>query len=254
MRLKKEDNIAIITMDRPEALNAINSKVLSDLNNIICEIEKDDKVKAVIITGEGKSFVAGADIKEMMTKSPIEAREFTYLGQNVFKALENLNKPTIAAINGVALGGGCELALACDIIIASKKARLGFPEVGLGIHPGFGGTQRLPRLIGKSRAKQLIFTADILNAQQAERMGLVNRVVPPELLIEKAKDIAKKIARQAPIAIRQAKSAINKGSEMDLNTGLDFEVESVSMTFSTKDKDEGMKAFIERRKPKFQGK
>ena len=157
-------------------------------------------------------------------------------------------------LKGVALGGGCELALACDIIIASKKARLGFPEVGLGIHPGFGGTQRLPRLIGKSRAKQLIFTADILNAQQAERMGLVNRVVPPELLIEKAKDIAKKIARQAPIAIRQAKSAINKGSEMDLNTGLDFEVESVSMTFSTKDKDEGMKAFIERRKPKFQGK
>jgi enoyl-CoA hydratase/3-hydroxyacyl-CoA dehydrogenase len=254
VRLSKEDRIAIITMDRPEALNALNSKVLSDLKNIICEIEKDEEVTAVIITGEGKAFVAGADIKEMMKKNPMEARELTYLGQNVFKDLENLSKPVIAAVNGVALGGGCELALACDIIIASKKARLGFPEVGLGIHPGFGGTQRLPRLIGKSKAKQLIFTADILNAQQAERMGLVNRVVPPEMLMEKAMDIAYKISKQAPIAVRQAKSAINKGSEMDLNTGLDYEVESVSMTFSTKDRNEGMKAFTERRKPKFEGK
>jgi enoyl-CoA hydratase len=241
-------------MDRPEALNALNSKVLSDLKDIICQIEKDDEIACVIITGEGKAFIAGADIKEMMKKSPMEARKFTYLGQNVFRDLENLNKPVIAAVNGVALGGGCELALSCDIIIAAKNAKLGFPEVGLGIHPGFGGTQRLPRLIGKSRAKQLIFTADILNARQAERMGLVNRVVPSNRLLLEAKDIALKIAKQAPIAIRQAKSAINNGSEMDLNTALDYEVESVSMTFSTRDRDEGMKAFTERRKPKFEGK
>jgi enoyl-CoA hydratase/3-hydroxyacyl-CoA dehydrogenase len=254
VRISKENNIAIITMNRPEALNALNSKVLLDLKSAICHLERDDEVACVIITGEGKAFVAGADIKEMMKKSPMEAREFTYLGQNVFKKIENLSKPVIAAVNGVALGGGAELALACDIILASKKAKFGFPEVGLGIHPGFGGTQRLPRLIGKAKAKQMIFTADVLNAQQAEHIGLVNRVVPQEILLQEAKAMAGKIAKQAPIAVRQAKSAVNKGFEMDLNTGLDYEVESVSITFSTKDSKEGMKAFIERRKPKFEGK
>jgi enoyl-CoA hydratase/3-hydroxyacyl-CoA dehydrogenase len=254
VKLTKEDKIAIIIMDRPEALNALNSKVLSDLKGIIRQVESDDEIWAVIITGEGKAFVAGADIKEMLKKDPMEAREFTYLGQNVFKDLENLNKPVIAAVNGVALGGGCELALACDIILASKQAKLGFPEVGLGIHPGFGGTQRLPRLIGRAKAKELIFTADILNAQDAERMGLVNRVVPSDKLMDVAKKMAQKIAGQAPVAIRQAKSAVNKGSEMDLDTALAYEVESVSITFSTKDSKEGMKAFTERRKPKFEGK
>jgi enoyl-CoA hydratase/3-hydroxyacyl-CoA dehydrogenase len=254
VRISKENNIGIITMNRPEALNALNSKVLSDLKGAICELEQDNEISVVIITGEGKAFVAGADIKEMLKKSPMEAREFTYLGQHVFKRIENMSKPVIAAVNGVALGGGAELALACDIILASKKARFGFPEVGLGIHPGFGGTQRLPRLIGKAKAKQLIFTADIFTARQAEHMGLVNRVVPQDILLQEAKAMAGKIAKQAPIAVRQAKSAVNKGYEMDLNTGLDYEAESVSITFSTKDSKEGMKAFTERRKPKFQGK
>ncbi|UCE75032.1 MAG: enoyl-CoA hydratase/isomerase family protein [Methanomassiliicoccales archaeon] len=241
-------------MDRPEALNALNSKVLSDLKDITRQVEQDREITAVIITGEGKAFVAGADIKEMLKKNPIEARKFTQLGQAVFRDIENMNKPVIAAVNGVALGGGCELALACDIILASNKARLGFPEVGLGIHPGFGGTQRLPRLIGKAKAKQMIFTADILSAQEAEQMGLVNKVIPPDKLLEEARKMAEKIAKQAPIAIRLAKSAVNKGCEMDLDTGLAYEVESVSMTFATKDSKEGMKAFTERRKPKFEGK
>jgi enoyl-CoA hydratase/3-hydroxyacyl-CoA dehydrogenase len=254
IRLTKEGKTALITMNRPEALNALNSKVLSDLSKIISDVEKDDNISVVIITGEGKAFVAGADIKEMMEKNPIEAREFTYLGQAVFKDIENLSKPVIAAVNGVALGGGCELALACDIILASEKAKLGFPEVGLGIHPGFGGTQRLPRLIGRARAKELIFTTNILDAREAERIGLVNRVVPPERLIDEAKSMASKIARQAPIAVRLAKSAINKGAEMDLDTGLAYEVESVSVAFSTKDSREGMKAFTKRRKPEFEGK
>ncbi|MEE9150498.1 MAG: enoyl-CoA hydratase-related protein [Thermoplasmata archaeon] len=254
VRLSKEDKIAIITMDRPEALNALNSKVLSDLSNVIKQVQEDDRIAVVIITGEGRAFVAGADIKEMMDKNPIEAREFTKLGQAVFKEIENMNKPVIAAVNGVALGGGCELALACDIILASEKARLGFPEVGLGIHPGFGGTQRLPRLIGKARAKELIFTAKILNAKEAERIGLVNKVVPPDKLLKEARGTANKIARQAPFAVQLAKSAINKGCEMGLDTGLAYEVESVSMAFSTKDSKEGMKAFMERRKPKFEGK
>jgi enoyl-CoA hydratase/3-hydroxyacyl-CoA dehydrogenase len=253
VRLLKEDKIAIIKMDRPEALNALNSKVLSDLNEVIKQVQNDDDVSAVIITGEGRAFVAGADIREMLDKNPIEARDFTQLGQSVFKDIENINKPVIAAVNGVALGGGCELALACDIILASENAKLGFPEVGLGIHPGFGGTQRLPRLIGKARAKELIFTANILNANVAERIGLVNRVVPPDKLLEDAKALANKIARQAPLAIRLAKSAINKGCEMDLDTGLAYEVESVSIAFSTKDSKEGMKAFTERRKPNFKG-
>jgi len=254
VRLTIEDRIAIITMDRPEALNALNSKVLSDLNEIIFQVEKDESVSAVIITGEGKAFVAGADIREMLGKNPIEAREFTQLGQAVFRKIENITKPVIAAVNGIALGGGCELALACDIIIASENAKLGFPEVGLGIHPGFGGTQRLPRLVGRARAKEMIFTADILDAKEAEKIGLVNKVVSPDNLLEEARYMANKIAGQAPFAVRLAKSAINKGTDMDLDTGLAYEVESVSMAFSTKDSKEGLKAFTEKRKPKFQGK
>ena len=254
LRMTREGKTAIITFTRPEAMNALNSKVLSDLKVAIEDLEKDDGIYAVIITGEGKAFVAGADIKEMMVKDPISAREFTFLGQSVLRNIENLSKPVIAAVNGVALGGGCELALACDMILASEKARLGFPEVGLGIHPGFGGTQRLPRLIGKARAKELIFTTDILDAREAERIGLVNRVVAPDQLMKEAHGVAKKIASKAPIAVRLAKSAINKGCEMDLETGLAYEVESVSMTFATKDSKEGMKAFTERRKPEFEGK
>jgi enoyl-CoA hydratase/3-hydroxyacyl-CoA dehydrogenase len=252
--VKRDGKIAIITINRPEALNALNSKVLFDLSQIVDEVQKDEGINAVIITGEGNAFVAGADIKEMMKKTPIEAREFTMLGQQVFNKIERMDKPVIAAVNGMALGGGCELALACDMILASKKAKLGFPEVGLGIHPGFGGTQRLPRLIGKAKAKELIFTTDILNAEEAERIGLVNKVVPSEELTDTAMSMASKMTAQGPIALKLAKSAINKGTEMDLDAGLAYEIESVSLTFSTEDSKEGMNAFTERRKPNFKGK
>ena len=226
----------------------VEEKVMDEVGKL-----EDDDIACVIITGEGKAFVAGADIKEMLGKNPIEARKFTQLGQDVFRDIENMNKPVIAAVNGFALGGGCELALTCDLIIASENAKFGLPEVGLGIHPGFGGTQRLPRLIGKAKAKELIFTGEMLDAKEAQRIGLVNMVTSSERLLEEVKAIASKIATKAPIAIQLAKSAINKGCDMDLNRGLAYEVESVAMTFSTKDSKEGMKAFTERRKPKFKG-
>ena len=250
----KDNEFAVITMNRPEALNALNSKVLSDLQDALDKINDDPAIKSVIIIGAGNAFVAGADIKEMISKTPDEARVYTQFGHDVFNKIEQLPKPVIAAVNGYALGGGCELALSCDIIIASKKARLGLPEVGLGIHPGFGGTQRLPRLVGKAKAKELIFTTDIITSEEAERIGLVNKVVAPEELMAEAKKIAGKIARQGPVAIKLAKSVINRGLDVDLKTGLGLELDSVTEAFTTEDKNEGMKAFIEKRKPEFKGK
>lgn len=250
----KDNEFAVITMNRPEALNALNSKVLSDLQDALDKINDDPEIKSVIITGAGNAFVAGADIKEMISKTPDEARVYTQFGHDVFNKIEQLPKPVIAAVNGYALGGGCELALACDLIIASKKARLGLPEVGLGIHPGFGGTQRLPRLVGKAKAKELIFTTDIITSEEAERIGLVNKVVAPEELMAEAKKVAGKIARQGPVAIKLAKSVINRGLDVDLKTGLGLELDSVTEAFTTEDKTEGMKAFIEKRKPEFKGK
>jgi enoyl-CoA hydratase/3-hydroxyacyl-CoA dehydrogenase len=250
----KDNEFAVITMNRPEALNALNSKVLSDLQDALDKINDDPEIKSVIITGAGNAFVAGADIKEMISKTPDEARVYTKFGHDVFNKIEQLPKPVIAAVNGYALGGGCELALSCDIIIASKKARLGLPEVGLGIHPGFGGTQRLPRLVGKAKAKELIFTTDIITSDEAERIGLVNKVVAPESLMAEAKKVAGKIARQGPVAIKLAKSVINRGLDVDLKTALGMELDSVTEAFTTEDKTEGMKAFIEKRKPEFKGK
>ncbi len=252
--LKRDNDLAIITMNRPEAMNALNSKVLTDLQDALKQINDDPSVRSVIITGAGNAFVAGADIKEMVTKTPEEAREYTQFGHDVFNQIELLPKPVIAAVNGYALGGGCELALACDLIIASNKAKLGLPEVGLGIHPGFGGTQRLPRLVGKAKAKELIFTTDIINAEEAARIGLVNKVVAPEKLLTETKKVAAKIARQGPVAIKLAKSVINRGLNVDLQTGLGYELDSVTEAFTTEDKTEGMNAFIEKRKPEFKGK
>jgi enoyl-CoA hydratase/3-hydroxyacyl-CoA dehydrogenase len=253
VRLKKFGNLATIYMDRPEALNALNTKILRDLEATIQAVRSDPEVSCVIITGEGNAFVAGADIKEMMAMTPLQARSFTQFGHHVLKQIETLDKVVIAAINGYALGGGCELALACDIIIASDKARLGLPEVSLGIHPGFGGTQRLPRLVGSAKAKELIFTGDMISAQEAERIGLVNRVVPHTWLMDECRKLAHKISSRGPIAVKLAKNAINRGLEVDLDTGLAYEIESVSLTFSTEDLREGMKAFTEKRKPKFRG-
>lgn len=254
VEVKKHGKIAIIIMNRPEAMNALNSKILIELENAVIDLQKDKDILAVLITGEGNAFVAGADIKEMIEKSPIEAREFTYLGQEVFKKLENLEKVVIACVNGFALGGGLELALACDLIIASEKAKFGLPEVGLGIHPGFGGTQRLPRLIGKNRAKELIFTGDTISAKEALEIGLVNKVVPQQNLMKEAIKIANKISSKGPIAIKLAKKVVNRGIEEDLNSALALEMESVSMCFGTEDRLEGMRAFIEKRNAEFRNK
>jgi enoyl-CoA hydratase/3-hydroxyacyl-CoA dehydrogenase len=254
VKLTKTEKFGIITMNRPEALNALNSKVLADLNTVIDRVKADTDIGVVILTGEGNSFVAGADIKEMMEKSPMAAREFTRYGQYVLKRLEDLDKPVIAAVNGFALGGGCELALACDMIIASENAKIGLPEVGLGIHPGFGGTQRLPRLIGRAKAKELIFTGDTISAKEAARIGLVNKTVPGENLLDECKNLGARILSKGPVAIQLAKSAINRGTEMTLDEGLAYEIETVSLAFSTEDKTEGMDAFVNKRQPEFKGK
>ena len=250
----REGSLGIITIDRPDSLNALNSKVLADLSEAIDSLAKDEAAKVVMVTGEGGAFVAGADIKEMIVKTPLEARDFTILGQSVLKKLEDLEKVSIAAVNGYALGGGLELALSCDLIVAAEAARLGLPEVTLGIHPGFGGTQRLSRQVGKAKAKELIYTGQMIDAKEAERIGLVNKAVPRDKLYEEVRKLADKIAANGPVAVKLAKAAINRGSEVDLVTGLAYEVETISLCFSTEDKKEGMGAFIDKRKPHFKGK
>lgn len=208
----------------------------------------------VIITGEGPAFVAGADIKTMLQADRAEVEAFTRFGQGVMNDIEQLNKPVIAAINGFALGGGLELALACDIRLASTMARMGLPEVGLGIFPGFGGTQRATRLIGKGHACELIFTGKHISADDALNMGLVNRVLPPDQLMSEARGLAERIANQGPVAVAQAKSAINQTLQTGLDDGLAFELDAVMKTFGTEDQKEGMTAFLERRQPEFKGK
>lgn len=253
--LEKEGNIAIVTMNRPKALNALNSETLKELNNVIEALEKDNEIYAVVLTGAGeKAFVAGADISEMKDLNEEQGKEFGLLGNKVFRRLENLDKPVIAAINGFALGGGCELAMACDIRIASVKAKFGQPEVGLGITPGFGGTQRLPRIVGLGKAKELIYTCDIIKADEALRIGLVNRVVEVEVLLEEAKAMAKKIAVNAPIAVKLCKDAINRGMQVNIDEAIVIEASDFGKCFSTEDQKEGMTAFVERRGKNFQNK
>lgn len=246
--LEKEGKIALVTINRPKALNALNSETLTELDYVIDEIEKDDEVLAVVLTGAGKSFVAGADISEMKDKNVIEGRKFGILGNKVFRRLESLEKPVIAALNGFTLGGGNELALSADIRLASTKAKFGQPEVSLGITPGFGGTQRLARVIGIGAAKELIFTGKIINADEAYRLGLVNKVVEPEVLLEEAKALANTIANNAPIAVKLSKVAINKGLQTDIDTALSFESEVFGATFSTEDQKEGMNTFLNDKK------
>ncbi|OPJ61532.1 short-chain-enoyl-CoA hydratase [Clostridium oryzae] len=253
--LEKEGKVAIVTINRPKALNALNSATLKDLDVVIDELEKDDDIYAVIVTGSGeKAFVAGADITEMKDLSTIEARKFSSLGNKVFRRLENLEKPVIAAVNGFALGGGCELSLSCDIRIASEKAKFGQPETGLGITPGFGGTQRLARLVGTGVAKELIYTCKIVKADEALRVGLVNKVVEPEKLMEEAKAMATAIAANAPIAVKLSKVAINRGIQCDIDTAVMYEAEAFGECFSTEDQTEGMTAFVEKRDKSFKNK
>ena len=247
--------VAILTINRPEALNALNSQVLSDLDEAITKVEADDSVHAVILTGAGRSFVAGADIGEMKGFSARDGKKFGVHGGGVFLRLENLSKPVIAAVNGFALGGGCELAMSCDIRLASEKAKFGQPEVGLGITPGFGGTQRLPRIVGISKAMELILTAKVINAAEAERIGLVSAVYPPEELMDKAVELANAICANAPIAVAESKRCIRMGMQTDIATGSAFEAEAFGVTCGTEDKDEGMGAFLEKRQEKhFQNK
>ncbi len=246
----KED-IGWIKMNRPQALNALNTETLSELEKAVESLDKNESVKVLVITGEGKAFVAGADITEMQDMDSSAAINYSQTGHRVFLKIEHLEKPVIAAINGFALGGGCELAMACDLRIASEKAKFGQPEVGLGIIPGYAGTQRLSRTVGIGKAKELIFTGDMIDAATALSIGLVNTVVPADNLFEEAESVAKKIASKGPIAIRKAKSVINRGFDTDLQTGCSYETEAFGECFITGQPKEGMSAFLEKRTPKW---
>ena len=240
--------VAILTINRPEALNALNSQVLSDLDEAITKVEADDGVHAVILTGAGRSFVSGADIGEMKGFSARDGKKFGVHGGGVFLRLENLSKPVIAAVNGFALGGGCELAMSCDIRLASEKAKFGQPEVGLGITPGFGGTQRLARIVGVSNAMELILTAKVIKAEEAARIGLVSHVYPAEELMDKALELANAIAANAQVAVRQSKAAIRRGMQTDMATGTAFEAEAFGLCFATEDQKDAMRAFVNKEK------
>ncbi len=254
VRVEMEDRLAIVTINRPEALNALNASVLRALSMAIEHLSMAQAVGAIVLTGAGeKAFVAGADIKEMATLSALEMRAFSEMGRRLGDAMAVCSKPIIAAINGYALGGGCELALACDIRIASDRARIGQPEVNIGIIPGFGGSQRLPRLIGAGWAAEMIYTGDPVDAATAERIGLVNRVVPADRLLEEAKTLARKILEKSPAAIALAKACLRAANDMPLSSGLDFETAAFGVVGSTHDKEEGMRAFIEKRKPAWSG-
>ena len=254
VKVEMEDRLTVVTINRPEALNALNSTVLRELTMAIEHVSMAQDVGAIILTGAGdKAFVAGADIREMANLSGLEMRAFSEMGRRLGDAMAACNKPIIAAINGYALGGGCELALACDIRIASDRARIGQPEVNIGIIPGFGGSQRLPRLVGAGWAAEMIFTGDPVDAATAERIGLVNRVVPPAQLLEEARALARKILEKGPAAIALAKACLRAAQEMPLSAGLDFETAAFGVVGSTQDKAEGMKAFIDKRKPSWTG-
>ena len=247
--LEKKGNYAVATVNRPEALNALNSQVLSDLDEFVAVVKADSDIRALIITGAGsKAFVAGADIAEMSVLTPEEGEAFGKHGNDVFRKLETLPVPTIAAINGYALGGGCELSMACDIRICADTAVFGQPEAGLGITPGFGGTQRLARLVSPGMAKQLIYTAKNIKADEAYRIGLVNAVYPVEELMAAAEKMAATIAGNAPIAVRACKKAINDGLQVDMDQAIVIEEKLFGSCFKTADQIEGMSAFLEKRK------
>lgn len=254
VRLEKDGSIATITIDRPKALNALNLTTLKELKQALAQVVKTPDVRAVILTGAGeKAFVAGADIGEMAGYSTSQALSFAQAGHRIMTILEALPVPTIAAVNGFALGGGCELALACDLIYASEKAKLGLPEVSLGVIPGFGGTQRLARLVGRARAKELIFTGDLLDAAKAKEYGLVLDVVAPDRLLAHCREVATKIASRGPSAVAQAKRVIEHGADLTLAAGNEMERQAFALLFGTQDQKEGMKAFLEKRPAAFTG-
>ena len=250
--LEVKNRIGYITINRPEALNALSSQVLADLNEVLDQVENSEDIRVVIVTGSGeKAFVAGADIKEMDLMSPIQAFEYMTFANNTFTRLSDLRQPTIAVLNGYALGGGMELALSTDIRIGYEKTVVGFPEVGLGIIPGFAGTQRMSRLIGTSRTKELIFTARTVKGQEAYELGILNKLVSAEELLTSAEEMAAAIMKNAPLAVEKAKHVIQVGSELPLKNAIRLETEAEALLFSTEDKVEGMRAFVEKRKPVF---
>ena len=250
VEVSKQGHVGIVTMNRPETLNALSSAVFADLLKAFDVVENDEEIYVVIVTGAGRSFVAGADISEMATMNVVEGKNFGDLGNQAMLRLERMEKPTIAAINGFALGGGCELSMACDIRIASEKAKFGQPEVGLGITPGFAGTQRLPRIVGISKAMELILTAKVIGAEEAKAIGLVSEVYPADELMPKALELANAICANAQIAVKESKRCIRKGMQTDIYTGCAFEAEAFGVCCGTEDKDEGMGAFLEKRKEK----
>lgn len=242
------DKVALVTINRPKVLNALNGPTLEDLVQAFTALEEDRQVKAVVLTGAGnKAFVAGGDISFMQNLKPVAARNFALYGVRILNFIENFSKPVVAAINGFALGGGCELAMACDLRIAAETARFGQPEVNLGVIPGFSGTQRLPRLVGKGRAKELLYTGDSIDAAEAWRIGLVNKVVAPDQLLSSSMEMASKIAAKSPTALRLCKDAVNHGMEMALEQASIYEIDLFALTFSTRDQAEGMTAFLEKR-------
>jgi enoyl-CoA hydratase len=247
------DGVALLTIDRQDKLNALSPQVTEEIGQALLEIESEAP-RAIIVTGAGeRAFVAGADISEMNSMTPLEAKRFAEIGHAAMALLDRSTVPTIAAVNGFALGGGCELALACDIRIAAENALFGFPEVGLGILPGMGGTQRLPRLVGPALAKELIFSARRIDAAEAKEIGLVNRVVAQGEALNAARELAAKISANGPVAVRHAKAAANKAFDVDLISGLEYEADQFALLFATEDAREGMGAFVEKRKPQFKG-
>jgi enoyl-CoA hydratase/3-hydroxyacyl-CoA dehydrogenase len=252
--IRVEPPIAWIILNRPERLNAINLDMLRELSKTLDDLEEDDRIRVVILTGSGRAFSAGADVTGFVGVTPIKAAIFSRKFQEILNKIEYYTKPVIVAINGYALGGGLEIAMSGDIRIASETAQLGQPEINLGIIPGAGGTQRLPRLIGKSKAKEMIFTGDMISANEALKLGLVDYVVPPEKLLDEARRLALKLSEKPPIALMAAKYAINIGLETNIWTGLAYESSLFGLLFSTEDVIEGVSAFLEKRKPKFKGK
>lgn len=254
LEIKVNKEWAVIKINRPKALNALNKKVLEELNNSVKELNKSNKIKAIVITGNGdQAFVAGADIASMKSMDSFEAEEFAKLGQETFSLIENSPKPIIAAINGFALGGGCELAMACDLRIASDNAKFGQPEISLGIIPGFSGTQRMPKLIGEAKAKELIFTGENIGADEALNIGLINKKVEPDELMGEVKNTVEQIINKSPLIMKLAKESINTGLQIGVERGSVVEKNLFSLCFSTDDQEEGMDAFLNKREANFEG-